>query len=91
MSHVDGNALLGLFEEIFSREMSTAIGKCGACGKSGEIARTHAYVTSMGAVMRCDGCGHELGVIVRANQVLSLRLTGLSSLRFGPAQRFESL
>lgn len=84
MSHVDGNALLGLFEEVFSREISTAIAQCVACRHAGEIARTEAFITSMGAVMRCAECGHELGVIVLANQTVSLRLAGISSLRFGP-------
>ena len=53
---LDGNALAGVFGELFQHELTIATGTCGACGRSGPLAETRVYAQAPGAVVRCPGC-----------------------------------
>ena len=39
---LDGNAAAGLLRELFAFEMTTALGTCANCGKTGSIGELHA-------------------------------------------------
>jgi hypothetical protein len=53
---VDGNALAGLFHEIFNVEMTVAPVECGSCGREGEIGSLLAFPAGPGYVLRCPSC-----------------------------------
>ena len=62
---VDGNALAGVFGELFQHDMTIARGTCGNCGTSGPLAETRVYPEAPGAVVRCPGCSAVLFTIVK--------------------------
>ena len=61
---LDGNAVAGLLQEVFSVEMTTAIGTCDGCGAADAVGAVHVY-RGAGIVMRCPHCGSALVVIVK--------------------------
>jgi Family of unknown function (DUF6510) len=56
-AHLDGNALGGLFIELFGREMTDEVGCCDHCGSVNAFGTLMAYVDAPGAVVRCPRCG----------------------------------
>ena len=62
---LDGNALAGIFSELFQHELTSARGTCGDCGRVGALAETRVYAQAPGAVVRCPGCEAVLLVIVK--------------------------
>lgn len=62
---LDGNALAGIFSELFQHELTSARGTCGDCGRVGVLAETRVYAQAPGAVVRCPGCEAVLLVIVK--------------------------
>ena len=62
-THLDGNALGGLFHEIFGRDMTDQHGCCDGCGTVSAIGSVLVY-RGAGDVVRCPNCGIELLVIV---------------------------
>ena len=52
---LDGNALAGVFSELFQHELTIARGTCGDCGRAGPLAETRVYAQAPGAVVRCPG------------------------------------
>jgi hypothetical protein len=62
---LDGNALAGVFGELFQHELTMARGTCGECGRVGALAETRVYAQAPGAVVRCPGCEAVLLVIVK--------------------------
>jgi hypothetical protein len=78
---LDGNALAGPLGEIFGIEVTSAIVACAGCGRRQAVAELVVFVSGMGWVARCRGCGD---VMLRAAQVRSevvLDLRGCSTLR----------
>ncbi len=53
---LDGNAVAGLLEEIFSVEMTVAHTCCANCGREGEMGSLHAFLHGPGVVLRCPAC-----------------------------------
>jgi DNA-directed RNA polymerase subunit RPC12/RpoP len=80
MDYVDGNALGGIFLELFGIELTVANGVCGACGRAGEMATLHVYLRAPGAVVRCPQCSSVLMKIVRSDDRTWLDLSGLRTL-----------
>jgi uncharacterized Zn finger protein len=76
MEPLDGNAIAGSLYEYFGSEMTTVIGSCAHCGASGQIAELVVYVRAPGAVARCRSCGSTVLVLTRADERLSVELTG---------------
>jgi hypothetical protein len=62
---LDGNALAGVFGELFQHELTIARGTCAACGLAGPLGETRVYAQAPGAVVRCPGCESVLMVIVK--------------------------
>jgi len=62
--HLDGNALAGLFHELFGKEMTDQSGCCGHCGAVNALGATHVYMEAPGNVIRCPSCSAVLIVIV---------------------------
>ena len=77
---LDGNAVAGLFQEVFAVEMTTAIATCGGCGGAEAIGATHVF-RGAGIVMRCPRCGHVLATIVEADTRMWMGLGGIRTLQ----------
>jgi hypothetical protein len=65
-THLDGNALGGLLQEVFGREMTDADGCCATCGRVHPLGAMRVY-RSAGDVMRCPSCGNVtiVAVVIR--------------------------
>ena len=63
-NHVDGNALGGLFVELFGHDMTGALGRCNGCGSVRVMAEAHVFRDAPGDVLRCTVCAKVLMVIV---------------------------
>jgi Family of unknown function (DUF6510) len=85
MDALDGNAIGGLLNEIFGREMTTAVGTCGTCRSTGQVAEAVVYRQAPGTVMRCRVCTAVLMVVVRHHDINCVDLQGLASLEPAPA------
>ena len=77
---LDGDAIGGLLIEVFGVEMTTAVGTCGVCGSTGQVAETAVYRSELGTVVRCRVCDNVLMVFVEVRGVTCVDLSGLTSL-----------
>lgn len=80
MTHLDGNALAGVFVETLGVDITAATGRCGGCGRTFPVAQARAFVTAMGAVLRCGVCDSVLVVLVRTDEEEVVNLSGLAHL-----------
>jgi len=80
MSRLDGNAIGGLLLEVFSTEMTAAIGTCASCGSVGPVAETAVYLDAPGAVVRCQVCNAVLMIILSRQGMNCVGLPGLAAL-----------
>lgn len=78
---LDGNAVGGLLNEIFSMEMTTSLAQCNHCGTHGELGSLQAFTNSMGIVLRCPVCGEVVLRFVQFSQAIYLDLRGATYLR----------
>jgi hypothetical protein len=76
---LDGNAVAGTLREVFTTEVTTAVGTCGGCGAVDAVGAVHVYV-SAGIVLRCPHCENVLLRLVQHESRIWLDLTGLRSL-----------
>jgi len=79
---LDGNAIAGLLQEVFSVEMTTAVATCGGCGAAEPIGAVHVY-RGAGTVLRCPHCDNVLGKIVDARPRVWIELSGMRALQVG--------
>ena len=80
---LDGNALAGVLQEIFSLEMTASPTTCSYCGFKGEVGDLLAFVCSPGLVLRCPGCKSVILRIVQTPDAFYLDARGASYLRMG--------
>ena len=82
MSHVDGNAIAGLLESVFGRDLTSASGRCSGCGAEREVGAVHVY-RAAGLVARCPDCDTVLLRVVAAGDRVWIDLRGLATLELG--------
>jgi hypothetical protein len=78
--HLDGNALAGDLREIFAVDITTATGRCVACGHQGAVATLRVYRRAPGLVARCPNCAEVVLRVVRGPDRAWLDLRGTVSL-----------
>jgi hypothetical protein len=78
--YVDGNALGGDLREIFAVEMTTATGRCAACGYTGAVGTLRVYQHAPGPVARCPNCEEVVLRMVRGPDRAWLDLRGTMNL-----------
>jgi len=78
--HVDGNAIAGPLADFFSFDVTTATGRCRACGTVAELARAMVYVSGAGTVVRCATCDHVLAVLVDAGDRAWIDFGGVTAI-----------
>lgn len=79
---LDGNAIGGLLQEIFTLEMTTADTTCAGCGAINAVGRVHVYLDAPGAVVRCPACQSVLMKIVHGRGRYWVDLSGTRCLEF---------
>jgi Family of unknown function (DUF6510) len=77
----DNNALAGPLHAVFGVEVTTAIGRCGTCGRTGPMAEVPVFDHAPGLVARCPACDQVLLRLVRGPGRAWLDLRGLSYLQ----------
>jgi uncharacterized protein DUF6510 len=77
---LDGNAVAGLLQEVFTVEITTAIGTCNSCGASEPVGALHVF-RGAGIVMRCPHCKNVLVTIVRDNARVWIGYAGVRTLQ----------
>jgi hypothetical protein len=65
-TRTDGNAIAGVLQEVFVREVTTSRIACAGCGNVEPIGAEHAYTQAPGIVLRCRNCDAVLLVVTRA-------------------------
>ena len=64
-TRTDGNAIAGVLQEVFAREVTTSRIACAGCGKVEPIGAEHAYTQAPGIVLRCRHCEDVLLVVTQ--------------------------
>ena len=77
MPTLDGNAIAGLLQVVFGREMTTVTGVCASCGASCPMAELNVYLRAPGTVVRCASCQEVVMVLVTIRGVTCIDLRGL--------------
>ena len=77
----DGNALAGPLHDVFCVEVTTAIGRCTNCGRTGPMAEVRVFDHAPGVVARCPVCDQVLLRLVRGPGRAWLDLRGLTYLQ----------
>ena len=80
-SFLDGNAMGGLLGQVFAVDVTSAVGRCAGCGRTGVLAETRVYVDAPGTVVRCVGCEAVLIRVVQSADRTWLDLRGLAVLQ----------
>jgi hypothetical protein len=78
---LDGNAIAGLFHEIFATEMTAAPTECANCGHEGEIGSLLCFNQAPGLILRCPGCQAVMIRIVQTPDAIYLDARGAVYLR----------
>jgi Family of unknown function (DUF6510) len=79
--YVDGNMLAGVLGDLFTVDVTTAVGTCVSCGTTGAVAQAHVYPDAPGMVARCPACGAVLLRLVRGPDRAWLDLRGITCLQ----------
>jgi hypothetical protein len=80
----DGNSMAGPLREVFAVDITTAVGRCAACGNTGPLAEGRVFGPAPGLVLRCARCGQPLLRMVRGSGRTWLDLRGLACLEVRP-------
>jgi hypothetical protein len=78
---VDGNAVAGMLEELFSIEMTASPTECAACGYEGEVGTLLAFLAAPGLVLRCPNCDSVILRIVTTPRAVYLDARGAAFIR----------
>ena len=78
---LDGNAIGGLLQHLFARDLTTGDTRCDNCGQEGKVGSLLAFTQAPGVVLRCPVCKEVMARIVMTAKDLYLDLRGASYLR----------
>ena len=78
---VDGNAIAGQLQQIFGRDMTTAMARCAACAKDAEMGALMVFTQAPGVVLRCPACQAVIARIVETPTAIYLEARGAAFLR----------
>jgi hypothetical protein len=77
----DGNVLAGHMQDVFGVDLTTAIGRCTACRRTGPMAEVRVFDHARGVVARCPVCDQVLLRLVRGPGRAWRDLRGLTYLQ----------
>ncbi|NHC12967.1 hypothetical protein G9H71_04145 [Motilibacter sp. E257] len=82
---LDGNAAAGPLRELFTVDLTAAVGTCASCGDAGPLGGVRLFTQAPGLVGRCPGCEDVLFTLVRSERDTYLSMKGFTTLRFPTA------
>jgi len=77
----DGDALAGHVRDVFRVDVSTAMGRCTACGRTMAVTEMRVFDHAPGVVARCPACDQVLLRLVHGPGRNWLDLRGLTYLQ----------
>jgi Family of unknown function (DUF6510) len=77
----DGTALAGPLQDIFRVDVTIAVGRCRACGRTAPMAEARVFDHAPGVVARCPACDQVLLRLVQGPGRAWLDLRGLTYLQ----------
>ncbi len=78
---VDGNAVAGMLQEVFSMEMTANPMQCSHCGYQGAVGTLLAFICTPGVVLRCPGCESVILRVVTTPRAIYLDARGAAYRR----------
>lgn len=78
---LDGNAMGGMFLEMFGVEMTAAPTECAHCGTENEMGALMMFTQAPGIILRCPACEQVMVRIVQTPDALYLDARGAAYLR----------
>ena len=78
---LDGNAVAGRLEQIFGRDMTTAVARCAGCASDAPIGALMAFTRGPGVVLRCPTCQTVVARIVETTAAIYLDARGAAYVR----------
>ena len=78
---VDGNAVAGRLQQIFGRDMTTAVARCAGCASDAEMGALIAFTRGPGVVLRCPACQAAIARIVETPAAIYLDARGAAYVR----------
>lgn len=79
---IDGNAMAGPLRDLFTVELTAAVGTCASCEARAALAEAVVFDRAPGLVARCAGCGAVLVRLVTGENRVWLDARGLGCLEF---------
>jgi hypothetical protein len=80
VTHLDGNAIAGVLEQLFGRDMTVAFSRCSGCGAQREVGALYVY-RAAGIVVRCPDCDNVLLRIVEGRDRTWVDASGLATMQ----------
>jgi hypothetical protein len=80
MTRLDGNVLAGPLSDVFTADMTTAVGRCAGCGDVSPLATAMVYVKPGAFVARCHRCDTMLFTLIQSSDANRFDLAGLAAL-----------
>lgn len=77
---VDGNAIAGLLETVFGREVTATEERCAHCGTVSVVGTLRVYMRGPGVVVRCPACAEVVLRIVETPAGRRVDLAGATHL-----------
>jgi hypothetical protein len=78
---LDGNAVAGRLQQIFGRDMTTAVTRCAGCASDAEMGALIAFTRGPGLVLRCPACQNAIARIVETPSAIYLDARGAAYVR----------
>ena len=77
---LDANALAGMLEEVFGRDMTARMSQCAHCGNQAQIGTLRVYdMHGPGVVLRCSTCaGIALRIVRRPDGSFLVDAAGMT-------------
>ncbi len=78
---LDGNAVAGTLQEIFTMEMTVSVVECASCGCDSQVGALWAFVCGPGIVLRCPKCESIMLRVARTPDRVYLDARGAAYMR----------
>lgn len=81
---VDGNAVVGVLQDLLAGDLSMLIVECGGCHTAAPLAEWRVEADRDAFIVRCRSCTHTLWTLMRGDGGPSLLIAGSCGLRRAP-------
>ena len=82
LTFLDVNAAAGELNQIFSLDVTRAVGQCNFCEMTGPLAESYVYAMEPGMIVRCSNCKNVLMRVVTNARHVWADMRGLRYLQF---------